>query len=269
MRLDVALAPEEVGCGRVPLAPGEPPRHPEECGPYAQKAPPDHRFERFQTCLRIASIRSRRFAPLGRLRALDRGWLVVADLRADVGRCHEVRAYDLTTGAAIRAASCSEPPTLESEVGQVPISAIREAAWSLLLLAALEDVQPRGVLAYLPVGVSPLLTPDREATNVTFGGCWWGGTHQIHGASWRIQDGAGLLGSGDLTWPERYNARPEAHAISLVAIADAGFVPGCPPASPPRTLVQQNSRVSAAWRRAMARAEGCRARIEPAAGPEW
>jgi len=84
-----------------------------------------------------------------------------------------------------------------------------------------------------------------------------------------LRQTAHRLGSGDLTWPERYNARPEAHAISLVAIADAGFVPGCPPASPPRTLVQQNSRVSAAWRRAMARAEGCRARIEPAAGPEW
>jgi hypothetical protein len=112
-------------------------------------------------------------------------------------------------------------------------------------------------------------------------------SYQTH-LRWKLLRPGVRLAAGGLTWPEDFNDKGDAHAASLLAIAETGFVAGCPPATPPRSLFEHGPALSAhkldsdersllaadralaeAWRRAAARAAACRTHIEPATGPEW
>ena len=68
--------------------------------------PADKRYQKWHAC--IEELRPRQDAlPLGRVRAPMRGFFVVRGRRGHYSFCDEIRAYDLASGAAYVASSCS------------------------------------------------------------------------------------------------------------------------------------------------------------------
>jgi hypothetical protein len=62
--------------------------------------------------------------------------------------------------------------------------------------------------------------------------------------TWRVT-AARALGGGTITWPRDLNDDTEAYATELLEVAEASFVPGCPPAAPPAALTAQLGALSA------------------------
>ncbi len=117
-------------------------------------------------------------------------------------------------------------------MGTVPRDALREAAWMILLASEVqEDVAEAWGFA-LPAFVEP----QRSMGEL-------GGAHSSFTMSsgqtrlaWSYMPDGPSVASSDLTWPEDYNHAGREHAVSLLRIAEAGFVAGCPSASPPAVL---------------------------------
>jgi hypothetical protein len=63
--------------------------------------------------------------------------------------------------------------------------------------------------------------------------------------SWRVTAAAQELGRGTITWPRDLNDDAEAYAAELLEVAEASFVPGCPPGAPPATHTAQLGALSA------------------------
>ncbi|HEY7374364.1 MAG TPA: hypothetical protein VIF57_19530 [Polyangia bacterium] len=62
---------------------------------------------------------------------------------------------------------------------------------------------------------------------------------------WRVTAAARELGGGTISWPRDLNDDAEADAAELLEVAEASFVPGCPPAAPPAALTAQLGGLSA------------------------
>lgn len=217
------------------------------CIARARKGPAAARYVAWRHCLDEARPKVARF-PIGAVKAPTRGWLLLRGRRGHYSFCDEVRAYDLATGAAYVAKSCSGLALVsdgsvdgaktddarkdETLVGTVPRDALREATWMMLLASEVqEDVVEAWGFA-LPVGVEPQRPPSEMGSSHSSFTVSSGQTR----LAWSYMPDGASVSSSDLTWPEDYNHPGREHAVSLLRIAEAGFVAGCAPASPPATL---------------------------------
>jgi hypothetical protein len=230
-----------------------------DCPAYARRAPRRRQLASFQECLDATAERSSAF-PIGRVQKPTTGWLVVSGRRGHYAFCDELRAFDLATGSAYRVASCSglalvsdgavdhratdAARKLDRERGAVSLDEIREAAWMLLQLGELDkNVRTHGFGQAPPPNI-PLERVDGEETlGRGMGSIRWNtGQTQL---TWRVVAAARELGGGTITWPRDLNDDTEAYAAELLEVAEASFVPGCPPAAPPAALTAQLGTLSA------------------------
>ncbi|MBN8610963.1 MAG: hypothetical protein J0L92_10290 [Deltaproteobacteria bacterium] len=208
-----------------------------QCARAVNDVPSAERFPRWRACVSAARDQTS-VLPVGRIHAPTRGWLVLRGRRGHYAYCDELRAYDLATGAAHLASRCGRllggvpQETLTVTSGRVPIDALREAAWMLLLA----DLVDRHHVSSLEVSV-PANVPSRWDPNVLAAqgrGSGWGSSAQTR-LDWAWAEGSRVLARGTLTWPDSDRAA-ESHAASLVRIAEAALAPGCAPAILPRGL---------------------------------
>jgi hypothetical protein len=200
-------------------------------------------YTKWMRCL--AEHRMRGWAlPLGRFRAPDRGWLVVDGRRGHYGFCDELGVYDLETGAAYKAKSCSRlhlqpgghvdfdatnaARTSGVETGRLNVANLREAVWMIVLAPTAEQVFLSADYYPIPKGMVPA---PAEPGPGRYGGVWAHTGQTALGWSWLTAQGEPLA-SGSLTWPDSYSA-PESHAADLLRIAEEGLVPECLPAGLP------------------------------------
>lgn len=217
------------------------------CTREATHVPPAERFPLWRGC--VAGARQQTSAlPVGRVRAPTRGWLVVRGRRGHYAFCDETRVYDLATGAAYVASSCSalalggdgSVRTAETDAarrgaavaGRLPVDALREAAWMLLLLDEVDAHHASELTIPLPIDVPTRFRADSSA-GMGFGS-HWSSSAQTR-LAWAWVDGARVLAEGTLTWPISDRAA-EDHAASLLRVAEAALTPGCVPAALPRGL---------------------------------
>ncbi|MBS2013250.1 MAG: hypothetical protein JST00_10205 [Deltaproteobacteria bacterium] len=211
------------------------------------KAAPEEGYAAWSHCLaRTKEPRSQ--LPLGVVKAPTKGWLFFKGRRGHYAFCDELRAYDLATGSAYLTRSCSGLALRsdgsvdgaktnaarrdDSFGGTIPLDALREAAWMTVLSG---EVQENVVDAWglaLPEGIVP-----RPSTS--FGGLGMSFTTSSGQTTlaWSYSpEGASNAHTGTLTWPEDYNHAGRAHAVELLAVAEAGLVRGCPKALPPSSM---------------------------------
>ncbi|MEW6433595.1 MAG: hypothetical protein AB1730_18975 [Myxococcota bacterium] len=220
------------------------------CAAEAKKATKPNAYRAWRECLERKRPQGAAL-PLGRYQAPKDGWLVLRGRRGHYQFCDEVRAYDLSTGAAWVAQSCSglvlqqggrvdhdatdAQRGLTVRVGRLPLEALREAAWMTLLAAHVSDhVQPWAWFVRRPAGLEPAW-PDDDAVHGIGLGSFWGSSAQTT-LAWSWQGAEGLRDAGTLTWPDSASAG-ENHAAALWRIAEAAFLEGCAPARLARQLV--------------------------------
>jgi hypothetical protein len=213
-------------------------------------------YELWRACVgridtRVAAL------PLGRTAAPRDGWLVVTGRRGHYQFCDEAAAYDLATGAAYRADSCSfldldkdgsvdqaktdDARTSRARSGRVSVDNLRETLWMLLLAGRVERVHvrlreypvPRGVAIQHAVDALPAAVGFEE--NQTFNTGW-----TELGWSW-IRPGVGLAAEGRFIWN---GPGAGGYAGALLGVAEGGFVEGCAPAPLP-AVVFPDARVHA------------------------
>ncbi len=226
---------------------GEAPPSIDTCVERAPKAPAAARYGKWRRCLAEARPKVSRL-PIGAVKAPTHGWLLVRGRRGHYTFCDEVRAYDLATGAAYIAKSCSglalvaggsvdaaktdDARKEETQVGTVPRDALREAAWMMLLASEVQEDVVEGWGFALPAGVEPQRSMSELGSYHT-GFTMSSGQTRL---AWSYMPDGPSQASSELTWPEDYNHAGREHAVSLLRIAEAGFVAGCPSASPPTAL---------------------------------
>lgn len=214
------------------------------CDTTAARTPRATRFVEWLQCV-DAERATVPALPIGRFRAPKTGWIVLRGRRGHYSFCDEVRAYDLATGAAYVAQSCSGLALrhdgsvdagatdgargLEVTSGRLPVDALREAALMTMLAPSVDEhVSDNAWYEPLPAGVS------MDWEELSFGGfgmrSWYSsGQTQL---SWAWVDGGRVVASGALTWPESARAG-ETHADELWQVAEGGLVAGCAPAALP------------------------------------
>lgn len=217
------------------------------CEETANARPERERYQAWHACVTAGDATT--VLPLGGFRSPREGWLVVRGIRGHYAYCDEVRAYDLATGAAYIVRDCGGMHVEEREaiaadrydgglVGRVPVDALREAAWMILLadevqhrvrIGGSSQVVPEGIDIVLPA-VKPADFTDSVTTSSGQTTLAW---------SWSL--GGVTVDAGELTWPRDYNDAAREHAVRLLEIAELGFVAGCAPARLPatRTLVRR------------------------------
>lgn len=186
--------------------------------------------------------------PLGRFRSPRSGWLVLRGRRGHYDFCDEVRVYDLETGAAYVAQSCSSLHLQNGghvdfertnaarkttvSLGSANVANLREAVWMIVLASEAERTHLSADYFPLPRGVMPYLQRYEDTHGrMADGGISWNSAQTRLSWSWRTS-GGWTLASGGLTWPASYSPA-ETHAANLLDIAEKSMVEGCVPGPPP------------------------------------
>lgn len=233
----------------------------EHCRAKATAAPAATRYDAWRDCLALTTVHVDEL-PLGRFRAPTEGWLVLRGRRGHYTFCDEVRAYDLATGSAWTNGTCSNLALREdgsvdgaatnakrvprTTVGRLPLENLREAALLTFLSShAQNDVVREGYARALPEDVKP------ERTSPTGRGLGMSASFSSGQTtvawSWHVK--GAVVVSGELTYPNDYNHAVSDHAVTLLQIAEAAFVPlgasECTAAVPPATLAFDAQRARA------------------------
>ncbi|MBX3231800.1 MAG: hypothetical protein KIT84_44285 [Labilithrix sp.] len=203
-------------------------------------------FESFALCVASEAPRTYRYPEEVRLRAPQRGWLIVRGRRGHYVFADEIAAYDLATGAAYEARSRSalvldgpcidaeaidEKRELETFTGNVLATAARELAFVVLTAAALRPARTTMTLMPVPADLPLTLSPRLEHAPRASG---WGTSEQTT-ISLTLVDGGTIVAEGSFTYP--YSSEPaDARANEVLRILEAGREPGCARASLPATL---------------------------------
>lgn len=220
------------------------------CAAEAKKAAKPEAYRAWRLCLEGKRPQGS-MLPLGKFRAPTDGWLVLRGRRGHYQFCDELRAYDLATGAAWIAQSCSglvlqqggsvdhgatdAQRGVSVKVGRLPLEALREAAWMTLLVPHVEEgQQPWGWFVRRPVGLEVRWPDDGHVGGIGMGSFWMSSAQTRLAWSWQGRDG--LRDAGELTWPDSSVAAVN-YADQLWRIAEAAFLEGCAPARPPKQLV--------------------------------
>ncbi|HEY8075710.1 MAG TPA: hypothetical protein VIF62_16405 [Labilithrix sp.] len=185
------------------------------------------RYSAFRSCIENATPRQTAM-PLGKTKAPRSGWLVAQTS----GRCAELRAYDLATGAAwIAKDGCTGKPIAS---GRVPVALVREAAWMMLLAPTVERrVRTRWSTFEVPKSIAieePFL---HFGASGGYASCC--GVRRSRPWSWMREKGGAWRGqaSGILYVGSSCDDAQD-HAGELLQIVDDAFEEGCTPAAPPR-----------------------------------
>lgn len=220
------------------------------CEARALTKPVLRRFAEFRACMRESET-PRTMFPLGRFRAPREGWFFVRGRRGHHSFCDEVRAYDLASGSAYVVRSCSglvlrdggsvdgkktdAAREAKDEVGRVSADAIREAAWMALFASEVQHDAVHGGLGwYIPPSIE--VAHAGGVSGGSFGGSFRSNSSQTELTYAWVTRGS-VVKSGTLTWAQDFNDAAREHAVSLLAIAEASFVAGCPPTALPSPLV--------------------------------
>jgi hypothetical protein len=191
--------------------------------------------------------------PLARFKTPDTGWIILRGRRGHYRFCDELRAYDLSTGSAYVAQSCSalalrplgtvdgaatdDARKVKVTRGQVPKDAVREAAWMTFFAKDVRnDVQIDSWSVESPDGLTRQWSEgaiQKVHTYLREGGWVHSGQTEV---AWSWQDGPRLRGSGSITWPNSSNAG-ETHAVRLWEIAEESLDEGCPRARFPAQVI--------------------------------
>ena len=206
----------------------------DECDQEAVRLGIEATYAEWRSCIEMHRTR-RATLPLGRLRALTHGWVLLRGKRDAKHRCVETHIVSLATGAAYFAQDCAErgrdPASKSERAGRVALDASREAAWMTLLADQVEStLQPDLDLKRIPSSVkrthidpeSDFLTIKLDDPNYT-------------PMQWQIVGGGTLLASGQLPWP-RSSRAGEDYAMHLWRVAEASFEEGCVPEPLPSWL---------------------------------
>jgi hypothetical protein len=214
-------------------------------GPVERRPTP---FEAWALC-EIDRAERRELFPEGNFKAPEQGWLLLRGRRGHYRFTDEVRAYDLSTGAAYVAQSGSalalrsggtvdfeetdRARSMRTFTGRVSADQVRELAFILLFrqVPMLRRVTLQSLT--VPSGVPFTLTAlkDGDGFGAVAGGSMWGSTAQTR-LAWTLFDHQGVKGTGTLTWPNAWNPM-EDHADGLLRVLEAGLVEGCAPAPLP------------------------------------
>jgi hypothetical protein len=208
-------------------------------------------YTTWRTCLERHAIQRQDLLPLGHVRAPTRGWLVLRGRRGHYEPCETLAAYDLTSGAAYAARTCTtlvlRPDGKVDRAatgkrarttlvrGRLSVDNLREALWAIVIaptgqyrqLDAQRFPLPRGLTrSWNPEGARPQPPTGRDSIITS--------AQTVLDWSW-IDEGQ-VLGNGTLTWPASLDTALEAHAAALVDVAERGLVETCPPSELPRDL---------------------------------
>lgn len=243
-----------------------------DCRKRASEAEPNERFRMFRDC-QLAEQREHASLPIGAIRAPKRGWLVVQGRRGHHSYCDERRAYDLATGSAYRVASCgglalradgsvderktNAGPQTVIELGHLPVQALREAAWMLLLLDSVDRKVVESFGSDIPSDVPLTVDTGYSSAGMGMSMHWTSGDTTL---SWQIEhnDGSVIKADDDLTWSTRVlDDAPSEHAVTLLRVAEAGMFLDCPNSPPPASLVRKGG---TEWQAARQRQRACAAR---------
>lgn len=223
------------------------PRDEADCVARAEKVSPDWRYKEWKPCAKFLRP-AEEALPLGRVRTPARGFFVIRGRRGHYSFCDEIRVYDLASGAAYVAQSCSNLALFQDGVvdgartdasrsaqlvtGRLPADNLREAVWMTLLLGKVESRTHRQAYRVaLPPGIEPKVPRGGSYSGFAGGGSSWRSSGQTQ-LDWVWLDGGRVLARGHLTWPHSDSASAT-HAADLLQIAEAGLQPGCPPSSLP------------------------------------
>lgn len=224
------------------------------CGREARRAPARDRYGTWYGCIQAHQETGATF-PIDRIQVPERGWIVLSGRRGHYNFCDEVRAYDLATGAAYIAQSCSdlalrqdgsvdgratnqarEETVLE---GRLPLFALRELAWMLLIADEIENEALIGDVAELPDGIEPVLQTEGELMG-TISGVQMGSSSAQTRVRWSwIIDGC-VRRTNHFTFPNSFDNAAINHIDELLVVAEAGFERGCVPAALPAELGETN-----------------------------
>jgi hypothetical protein len=218
----------------------------ETCIAQAPVGPREARYDQWRACL--SSVKARvSLLPQGDIKSPTQGWLVLQGRRGHYQFCDELRAYDLETGSAYIAQSCSglalqsdgsvngtktnAGRKVKAQVGTLPLDALREAAWMMLLTAEVQNDVTTAWGYALPEGVEPM-SKDRALR----GGFHFAMNSGQTTLAWAYAPNGAKVLEGTLTWPANENSAGEAHAVSLLQIAEAALTSKCPSARIPAAL---------------------------------
>lgn len=227
---------------------------------YDQTGVPKTPFESFALCTASEAPRTWRYPQGVRLRAPEKGWLVVRGRRGHYSFTDEVSALDLATGAAYIARSGSAlvlsgisvdfaavdaKRKLEVVTGTVAPDQVRELAFVLATAKAVRakrtEIQLVPVSKQLPI----TLTPSRgAAAPFDVADAEWGSSAHTT-LRWQLIDGSGAVAAeGNVMWPSSPR-QVETHADGLLRVVEAGLSPGCAPARLPASLGLARGRAGA------------------------
>jgi hypothetical protein len=217
-----------------------------DCAQAAEAAGPEGAYGAWRDCSG-AHLPRHDALPYGAFRLPTEGWLLLSGRRGHHAACEEERAYDLSSGAAYIVKKCRSmvqgpPPALVTLAGRLPLDALREAAWMLLLSATADRrITPSGIGMYLPEGMTVRRRRPRVHGDHIVGGTRHSGQTTLR-LAWVVpsgnkRGGGALVGqaSGTFDWPDSPTPA-RAHAAELLRIAEAGLEVGCPPAALPARL---------------------------------
>lgn len=201
-----------------------------DCTEEAMKKPKPDRYASFRDCLELTFVK-RQALPLGRFKAPSDGWLVIDD---DGGACRHLRALDLATGSTYTSDDCAKGGTPQTTVGRVPVGALREAAW-MLLLARETQANVRFTDSFRVPEKIPIQRARGETIGLGSFSCMCGSSRR-RSWSWMREKNGTLRGqvSGVITGAGDDDATR--HAFDLIDIADAAFEKGCAPAAAPARI---------------------------------
>jgi hypothetical protein len=206
-------------------------------------------FESWATCTIGEVPRATVYADV-RLRAPDRGWLVLRGRRGHYAFADEVRAYDLATGAAYVTRSESAlvlGPHVDfgavdarrvpdAYTGRVAADQLRELTFLLVTRTALVERRARATRVTVPPDIPFALSPHESSG--------FGASTSLRGfrgssaqtlIAYTLVDGGRTLAEGHFTWPDASELIDD-HADDLVRVMEAGLVKGCAPAKLPARL---------------------------------
>lgn len=199
-----------------------------DCAEEAKKEPKAERYAAYRACLESGFERQETL-PIGRFKAPSDGWLVMNDDSG--GGCRHVHAFDLVTGSAYSADDCTG--TTQTSVGRLPVGALREAMWMLVLAREAQHDVKNSQGFHVPEKI-PIQRTRGETIGLGFISCSCGcGVSMQRSWSW-MRDKNGTL-RGQVSGVVRGQGDDAAirHAFDLLEIASSAFEKGCAPASPP------------------------------------
>jgi hypothetical protein len=218
------------------------------CGARALAAGRNERFRVYRACLERAQRRQWAM-PLGRFRSPESGWLVIHGRRGHYEFCDELNVYDLATGSAYVAKSCSglafgndgfvdnaqvdKKRKVKVTMGSLSIDNLRELAFMMLLAPEVERDLLLDPFNYsVSDRVAPVFSegPRLERAKTFEGGGSW-----QSGLSWSLVKDGKETNRGAFTWPDSWNVA-ERYIDELLEVAEDGLIAGCPRAALPKGL---------------------------------